>query len=178
MLELAGLLRNSSGAAYRPSSSGQAGDEIEVLKLVLAGGMVEFHGEFYDFDRLQISPAPEPVRSTSAATRTSHWKRAARVGDGWTSAMMNPDQPHGNHRQAGRASGRIRPRQTAVRDSGRLHRPFDADGHQVSWPTAVASPTTSASSRLFGLGYRRPGGEEDRLDEAVRRDLHHSGWQD
>lgn len=35
---------------------------IEVLKLVLAGGMVEFHGEFYDFDRLQMSPTPtEPV---------------------------------------------------------------------------------------------------------------------
>jgi len=35
---------------------------IEVIKLVLAGGMVEFHGEFYDFDKLQMSPAPsEPV---------------------------------------------------------------------------------------------------------------------
>ena len=46
---------------------------IEVLKLVLAGGMVEFHGEFYDFDRLQISPAPRSrSRSTSVATRTSH----------------------------------------------------------------------------------------------------------
>ena len=31
---------------------------IEVIKLVLAGGMVEFHGEFYDFDKLQMSPAP------------------------------------------------------------------------------------------------------------------------
>ena len=35
---------------------------IEVIKLVLGGGMVEFHGEFYDFDKLQMSPAPsKPV---------------------------------------------------------------------------------------------------------------------
>ena len=35
---------------------------IEVIKLVLDGGMVEFHGEFYDFDKLQMSPAPtKPV---------------------------------------------------------------------------------------------------------------------
>lgn len=45
---------------------------IEVIKLVLAGGMVEFHGEFYDFDRLQMSPAPASrCRSMSAATPTS-----------------------------------------------------------------------------------------------------------
>ncbi|SLI81850.1 putative oxidoreductase [Mycobacteroides abscessus subsp. abscessus] len=31
---------------------------IEVIKLVLGGGMVEFHGEFYDFEPLQMSPAP------------------------------------------------------------------------------------------------------------------------
>ena len=35
---------------------------IEVIKLLLDGGMVEFHGEFYDFDKLQMSPAPtQPV---------------------------------------------------------------------------------------------------------------------
>ena len=35
---------------------------IEVIKLVLGGGMVEFHGAFFDFDKLQMSPAPsKPV---------------------------------------------------------------------------------------------------------------------
>lgn len=66
---------------------------IEVLKLVLAGGMVEFHGEFYDFDRLQISPAPsEPVPFYVGGHTDVALKRAARVGDGWTSAMMTLDQ--------------------------------------------------------------------------------------
>jgi alkanesulfonate monooxygenase SsuD/methylene tetrahydromethanopterin reductase-like flavin-dependent oxidoreductase (luciferase family) len=66
---------------------------IEVIKLVLAGGMVEFHGEFYDFDRLQMSPAPsEPVPFYVGGHTDVALKRAARVGDGWTSAMMTRDQ--------------------------------------------------------------------------------------
>lgn len=46
---------------------------IEVIKLVLDGGMVEFHGDFYDFDKLQMSPSrPSRYRSTSAVTPMSH----------------------------------------------------------------------------------------------------------
>src|SRR5246127_4594808 len=66
---------------------------IEVIKLVLGGGMVEFHGEFYDFDRLQMSPAPsEPVPFYVGGHTEVALRRAARVGDGWTSAMMTGDQ--------------------------------------------------------------------------------------
>ena len=66
---------------------------IDVIKLVLGGGMVEFHGEFFDFDRLQMSPAPsEPVPFYVGGHTDVALKRAARVGDGWTSAMMKADQ--------------------------------------------------------------------------------------
>lgn len=62
---------------------------IDVIKLVLGGGMVEYHGDFYDFDRLQMSPAPtEPVPFYVGGHTDVALKRAARVGDGWTSAMM------------------------------------------------------------------------------------------
>ena len=65
---------------------------IEVIKLVLGGGMVEFHGEFYDFDPLQMSPAPtEPVPFYIGGHTGPALRRAARVGDGWTSAMMKYD---------------------------------------------------------------------------------------
>ena len=47
---------------------------IEVIKLVLAGGMVEFHGEFYDFDRLQMSPAP--IEAGAVLRRRPHRCRA------------------------------------------------------------------------------------------------------
>jgi probable F420-dependent oxidoreductase len=66
---------------------------IEVIKLVLGGGMVEFHGEFYDFDKLQMSPAPtKPVPFYVGGHTEVALKRAARVGDGWTSAMMTGDE--------------------------------------------------------------------------------------
>ena len=66
---------------------------IDVIKLVLGGGMVEFHGEFYDFDKLQMSPAPsKPVPFYVGGHTDVALKRAARIGDGWTSAMMTCDQ--------------------------------------------------------------------------------------
>ena len=66
---------------------------IEVIRLVLGGGMVEFHGEFYDFDRLQMSPAPtEEVPFYVGGHTEVALRRAARIGDGWTSAMMTRDE--------------------------------------------------------------------------------------
>lgn len=66
---------------------------IEVIRLVLGGGMVEFHGDFYDFDKLQMSPAPGKQVPFYVGGHTDvALKRAARVGDGWTSAMMTRDQ--------------------------------------------------------------------------------------
>ena len=66
---------------------------IEVLKLVLGGGMVEFHGKFYEFDKLQMSPAPaQPVPFYVGGHTEPALRRAARVGDGWCSAMMKFDE--------------------------------------------------------------------------------------
>ena len=72
---------------------GKRADEmIEVLRLVLGGGMVEYHGEFFDFDRLRMSPAPaSPVPFYVGGHTPVALRRAARVGDGWTSAMIKFD---------------------------------------------------------------------------------------
>ncbi|MGL4304575.1 MAG: TIGR03619 family F420-dependent LLM class oxidoreductase, partial [Mycobacteriaceae bacterium] len=65
---------------------------IDVLKLILAGGMVEHHGKFYDFDRLQMSPSPaQPVPFYIGGHSDAALRRAARIGDGWTSAMIGYD---------------------------------------------------------------------------------------
>jgi len=62
---------------------------IDVIKLLLAGGMVEHHGRFYDFNRIQMSPAPsQPVPFYIGGHTDIALGRAARVGDGWSSAMM------------------------------------------------------------------------------------------
>ncbi|MCO1655483.1 TIGR03619 family F420-dependent LLM class oxidoreductase [Pseudonocardia humida] len=71
---------------------GRRGDEaIEVLRLILGGGMVEHHGEFYDFDALRMSPAPtERVPIYVGGHSPAGLRRAARH-DGWSSAMITFD---------------------------------------------------------------------------------------
>lgn len=72
------------------SNKGARADEsIEILRLILGGGMVEYHGEHFAFDKLQMSPAPaRPVPIYVGGHTEAALRRAARVGDGWTSAMM------------------------------------------------------------------------------------------
>jgi probable F420-dependent oxidoreductase len=70
----------------------RADEAIEVIRLILGGGMVEYHGKFHDFDRLRMSPAPsEDVPIYVGGHTEAALRRAARVGDGWTSAMMTFD---------------------------------------------------------------------------------------
>jgi probable F420-dependent oxidoreductase len=72
------------------TDKGERADEsIEILRLILGGGMVEYHGKHFGFDRLQMSPAPsQPVPIYVGGHTEAGLRRAARVGDGWTSAMM------------------------------------------------------------------------------------------
>jgi probable F420-dependent oxidoreductase len=70
----------------------RADEAIEVLRLVLDGGMVEYHGEFFDFGALQMSPAPsEPVPIFVGGHTEPGLRRAAHY-DGWTSAMIRFDE--------------------------------------------------------------------------------------
>ncbi|MGP4019625.1 TIGR03619 family F420-dependent LLM class oxidoreductase [Saccharopolyspora sp. 5N708] len=76
------------GAPYAKRGA-RVDEAIEVLRLILGGGMVEYHGEFFDFDRLRMSPAPSrPVPIYIGGHTEAALRRAARVGDGWASAMM------------------------------------------------------------------------------------------
>lgn len=71
----------------------RADETVEIIRLILAGGMVEYHGEFYDFGKLRMSPAPtEPVPIYVGGHSAAGLRRAARDGDGWTSAMMRFDE--------------------------------------------------------------------------------------
>ncbi|MER7079038.1 probable F420-dependent oxidoreductase, Rv2161c family [Saccharopolyspora kobensis] len=80
------------GAPYAKRGA-RVDEAIEVLRLILGGGMVEHHGEFFDFDRLQMSPAPAaPVPIYIGGHTEPALRRAARVGDGWASAMMTLEE--------------------------------------------------------------------------------------
>ncbi len=68
-------------------------EALEILRLVLGGGMVEYHGEHYDFGKLQMSPAPtEPVPFYIGGHSKPGLRRAAKYGDGWCSAMCTREQ--------------------------------------------------------------------------------------
>ena len=59
-------------------------EQIEVLRTLWQGGMVEHHGEFYDFDRLEMAPVPRrPVPILVGGHSDIALRRAARIGDGW-----------------------------------------------------------------------------------------------
>ena len=148
---------------------------IEVIKLVLGGGMVEFHGEFYDFDRLQMSPAPtKPVPFYVGGHTDVALKRAARVGDGWTSAMMTGEQLA---ETIGKLNAAAAPR-TAGPTSRSSSRPSastsSASTATANWPRP-ASPTTSSSRGCSRPRLRCAAGGEAGFGEAVRRHLHPLG---
>ena len=150
---------------------------IDVIKLVLAGGMVEFHGEFFDFDRLQMSPAPsEPVPFYVGGHTDVALKRAARVGDSWTSAMMKADQ----------LAETIRALNKYRAEYGRSYEPFElqavcidkfgVDGHRELAEIGVTD--NIVIPWIFdGLSFDAP--LKDKQDSLKRfADTYiHSGWQ-
>jgi probable F420-dependent oxidoreductase len=151
---------------------------IEVIKLVLAGGMVEFHGEFYDFDRLQMSPAPtEPVPFYVGGHTDVALKRAARVSDGWTSAMLTCDQ-------LAEIIGRLK---KLLAENGRADDTFEfqavcidkfgVDGHRELAKVGVTD--NIVIPWIFeGLGFDAP---LDKKQDAMKRfaDIYiRSGWQE
>ena len=74
------------------STRGQRFDEtIGVLRALWRGGMVEHHGKYFDFDRLQINPAPrQPVPIYVGGLSPAALRRAARLGDGWIGTGQDP----------------------------------------------------------------------------------------
>jgi probable F420-dependent oxidoreductase len=150
---------------------------IEVIKLLLGGEMVEFHGEFYDFDLLQMSPAPtQPVPFYVGGHTDVALRRAVRVGDGWTSAMMTCEQ-------AAETIGKLK---ALLAESGRADDPFeyqivcidkfDVDGHRELAEAGVTD--NIVMPWVFdGLGFDAP---LDKKKDSLKRfaDTYiHSGWQ-
>lgn len=70
----------------------RADEAIEIIRLILGGGMVSYSGTHYSFGSLQMSPAPsQPVPIYVGGHTEAGLRRAARIGDGWTSAMITFD---------------------------------------------------------------------------------------
>jgi probable F420-dependent oxidoreductase len=71
-------------------------EQIEVLRTLWRGGMVEHHGEHYDFDKLEMAPAPgKPVPILVGGHSERALRRAARIGDGWIGIHYTRDELRG-----------------------------------------------------------------------------------
>jgi probable F420-dependent oxidoreductase len=97
---------------------GKITDEmIEVMQTLWRGGMVEHHGEHFDFPRIQLSPAPKqhPPIYVGGASEVA-LRRTARIGDGYVGAGTLPEEV-----------GPLLSRLNALRkEYGRDHLPFEA----------------------------------------------------
>jgi len=68
-------------------------EAIQAIRLLIEGGMVEFHGKYIDFDRVIMAPVPKkriPIYVGGATTPAM--RRAARYGDGWLSVIHAMDE--------------------------------------------------------------------------------------
>jgi len=91
-------------------------EAIQIIRLITGGGMVEFHGKYYDFDRLTMAPVPKKrIPIYVGGTTTPALQRAARYGDGWI-GVVHPMQE---------IPGLVAELQTLRRDCGRDKEPFD-----------------------------------------------------
>jgi len=68
-------------------------EAVEVMRALWSGGMVEHHGDCFDFPALQMRPVPgRPVPLFGGGTSPAALRRAARLCDGWASEMQTLDE--------------------------------------------------------------------------------------
>jgi probable F420-dependent oxidoreductase len=87
------------------------------LRTLWAGGMVEWHAEFFDFGPLRISPVPDaPIPIHVGGDTEPALRRAAYLGDGWI----------GNRRHSAEEADAVLARLRRHRaEAGRLDEPFE-----------------------------------------------------
>lgn len=155
----AGWMREEFELLEQPfSKRGKRLDEmLEAMAALWEGGMAEYHGEFYDFDPVEMKPAPsEPVPVYVGGDSDVAFARAVR-NDGWLGMYYTPEQLI----EHCRTLDRLR------EDAGVADRPFEV----VASPLAPPSPglledlegagvDTILTSAWKAVGVDQPGPEE------------------
>jgi probable F420-dependent oxidoreductase len=86
----AGWMREEFDLMGQPfDGRGRRTDEMmDVLRLLWGGGWVEHRGEWYDFERLEMSPVPQrPIPIFVGGFSPPALRRAAKKADGWISDL-------------------------------------------------------------------------------------------
>ncbi len=99
------------------ASRGRRMDEmIEVMHGLWTGEMFEYHGEFFDFDRIVVSPKPShPISLYFGGAAPIALRRTARIGDGWIGTGNTPEEVPGVMAELARLR----------QEAGRSDRPFE-----------------------------------------------------
>lgn len=140
-------------------------EQVEILRLLWGGGMVEYHGDFYDFDRLEMSPVPkQPVPVLVGGLSEPALRRAARIGDGWIAVQHSTDELRellGKLQQLRRQYGTDgKPFETVVASTDT----FDVDGYR-RLEDLGATTLTTAPWVLYGAD---PSSLEEKKDALKR----------
>lgn len=110
---------------------------IDILRITLAPGWAEYHGEHYDFGRLKMAPHPEqPVPIYVGGHSDAALQRAATRADGWIGANIAIDE-------IDRILGRLRPRLEAA--------DRDPDAFEIKL-TPLVRATPEAMADVFARG--------------------------
>lgn len=135
---------------------------VEVVRALWSGGMVEHHGEFFDFDPVEMRPVPPtPVPIYIGGQSEVAFRRAAAIGDGWL----------GMYCGASELVEYCATIQRAREDAGTADRPFEIIASPLVIPTAemcerleAAGVTTILTSAWMAQGVERPESTEQAIE--------------
>ena len=83
--------REVSNCGVDPATRGSRMDEcLTVLRQLLTGAAVTFHGAFIDVEEAMISPAPAPIPIMIGGRSDAAVRRVGRLGDGWLGVWNSP----------------------------------------------------------------------------------------
>ncbi|MEZ5238799.1 MAG: TIGR03619 family F420-dependent LLM class oxidoreductase [Microthrixaceae bacterium] len=161
----AGWMREEFELLEQPfAGRGRRMDEmLEVLATLFRGGMVEHHGEHYDFEPLEMKPSPRrPVPVYVGGHSEVAFARAARH-DGWLGMYYRPEELL----EHCRTLDRVR------EEAGTADRPFEVIASPLAPPSAdlleeleAGGVTTILTSAWMAVGEPQPDG--DRAEELLR----------
>lgn len=135
---------------------------VEVVRTLWNGGMVEHHGEFYDFDPVEMRPAPPaPVPIYVGGHSEIAMRRAATLGDGWLGMYYSVEE----------LEQHCRTLEQAREDAGTADRPFEIIASPMVTPTAencerleAAGVTTILTSAWMAQGVLGPDSTEQAIE--------------
>ena len=141
------------------STRGKRLDEmLPILEKLWRPGMVEHHGEFFDFPKIQLSPAPNhkiPVYIGGANKLAL--KRTAKYGDGWIGAGNHPKDVPDLMKELQRLRAEVGRDHLPFETMVGLHAPIELD----TFKNMEGSGMTSGLNMPFAFKL----GEQSTLDE-------------